>query len=159
DRGLSGCAEATAACLPFVVRNDRPLPFMSTAVGGPFIPFFIQGAASMIHGTLDAFKSRKRASARCKPFPSRRPVVEQLEDRTLVSQGAVLVKDINTRGGDFFSSNPNQFVAFQGLTYFVADDGAVGPQIFRTDGTATGNKRVSDQFPGFFNPQDLTVAG
>src|SRR5262249_33454143 len=89
----------------------------------------------------------------------RRPVVEQLEDRTLLSQGAVLVKDINTMGGDFFSSNPNQFVAFQGLTYFVADDGAVGPQIWRTDGTAIGTKRVSDQSPGFFNPQDLTVAG
>src|SRR5207244_3448853 len=87
----------------------------------------------------------KRASARRKPPPWRaRPVVERLEDRTLLS--AVLVKDIN-RGPA--SSDVGSTTAFIGSTiYFAANDGKDGSELWKTDGTKKGTVMVADINPG-----------
>ncbi|PWG04603.1 hypothetical protein DIS07_11705 [Polaribacter aquimarinus] len=55
---------------------------------------------------------------------------------TLISFGqATLVQDINL---GTFSSNPSNKVTFNGYTYFTADDGLNGAELWRTDGTESG---------------------
>lgn len=48
---------------------------------------------------------------------------------------ATLVKDINLGNS---SSNPSNKVAFNGLIYFIANDGLNGSELWRTDGTEQG---------------------
>src|SRR5438552_4901505 len=85
----------------------------------------------------------KRASARRKPPPwRRRPVVEQLEDRTLLSKGGpVLVLDINPGPG---SSDAGSTTAVIGNTMYVGtNDGTHGTELWKSDGTAAGTVLVS----------------
>src|SRR5262249_48889670 len=72
--------------------------------------------------------------------------------------GTVLVKDINTRPAPpapmpFFgqpqapSSFPSHFTAVNNAVYFVADDGAHGQALWKSDGTPGGTVLVKDVFP------------
>jgi ELWxxDGT repeat protein len=74
--------------------------------------------------------------------------IELLEDRTLLSP--VLIQDLNTHTRD---SNPQSFVAVGNLTYFVADDGFHGPEIWKTDGTTLSVVVPSSTA---YQPADLT---
>src|SRR5437879_3554571 len=65
--------------------------------------------------------------------------VEQLEDRLLLSLSPHLLKDINPGAG---SSSPAQFVDVGGTTFFVADNGKHGPQLWESNGTAPGTSLV-----------------
>jgi len=67
-------------------------------------------------------------------------------DRT--SGGTQLVKDI--RPGGFVSSiSPGaNFAEVNGVLYFVADDGASGAELWRSDGTCAGTQLVRDIQPG-----------
>ncbi len=47
-------------------------------------------------------------------------------------------------GGPTFLSTGTEFVAFGGFVYFAADDGVVGRELWRTDGTAAGTTLVKD---------------
>ncbi len=75
--------------------------------------------------------------------------VEQLEDRTLLS-GAQLLADIYPGSP---SSNPNYLVVIGTETYFAANDGIHGTELWKSDGTAAGTVEVSTAAS---NPQDLT---
>jgi trimeric autotransporter adhesin len=59
--------------------------------------------------------------------------------------GTQLVKDINPTG-DAFPNNPTQlqpcFTFIKGTLYFVADNGTVGPQLWRSNGTKAGTRMV-----------------
>ena len=57
------------------------------------------------------------------------------------------------------SSSPAGFVAFRGKAIFTADDGVRGRELWITDGTAAGTRRVRDLKPGApgSNPHDLTA--
>lgn len=69
-----------------------------------------------------------------------------------------LVKDIRTYGGD--SSTPNSALAFGGLVYFTAEDGIIGRELWKTDGTGGGTVLVEDLNPsGSADLQFLTAAG
>ncbi len=62
--------------------------------------------------------------------------------------GTVMVKDINVGSA---GSNPGiagDFFEFNGLTYFDADDGINGFELWRTDGTESGTQMVADMNPG-----------
>jgi ELWxxDGT repeat protein len=88
--------------------------------------------------------------------PQRRPLlVEQLEDRRLLSGTPQLLADINP-GAAF--SNPSQMVVIGSTTYFAANDGTHGNELWKTDGTPAGTMRVADINPGSgsSNPTDLT---
>ncbi|MBK8594048.1 MAG: hypothetical protein IPN83_00400 [Holophagales bacterium] len=47
-----------------------------------------------------------------------------------------------------FCSEPRSLTQFDGLLYFLADDGVYGPQLWRSDGTAAGTLRVAVVRPG-----------
>lgn len=70
---------------------------------------------------------------------------------------ATLVKDINPTG---FSA-PTGFVQLGNYTYFSANDGANGIELWRTDTTAAGTTIVSniDQTNASSTPSNLTVLG
>jgi ELWxxDGT repeat protein len=80
--------------------------------------------------------------SRVRTLPASR-AIELLEPRTLLA--AQLVADLNTAPA---SSDPEQSVSVNGLTYFVADDGLHGREIWRTDGTPAGTRLVRDIAPG-----------
>lgn len=58
--------------------------------------------------------------------------------------GTVLLKDINSAG----QSEPKDFFKGVTLTYFTADDGAHGRELWRTDGSESGTQMVIDMAPG-----------
>ncbi|MDD7915234.1 T9SS type A sorting domain-containing protein [Polaribacter ponticola] len=58
---------------------------------------------------------------------------------------AVLLKDINL---GTYSSNPTGKTQFNGLIYFIADDGIHGQELWKTDGTESGTELFKDFIPG-----------
>ena len=83
----------------------------------------------------------RRVSRRTSPLPiSSAP--ERVEPRTLLSFQAV--SDLNVVSRD---SDPQEFLQIGNLTYFTADDGVHGRELWKTDGTAGGTVLVKDVHP------------
>jgi len=57
------------------------------------------------------------------------------------SQSPELVKDIFPNGND---SEPNSYFVKNGMLYFMANDGTIGGEIWKTDGTENGTVLVAD---------------
>ena len=86
--------------------------------------------------------------------------LESLEERVLLSEVPQLVKDINLRHTPS-PSYGNPGVVMNGISYFAADDGVDGNQLWRSDGTAAGTYMLTDvnssgEYRGI-NPGDLIV--
>jgi ELWxxDGT repeat protein len=75
-----------------------------------------------------------------------RLLLEALEDRTLLSGMPHMLLDVNP--GAASSSPFSTGVAIGSTTYFTADDGVHGRELWRTDGTAAGTAMVKDINPG-----------
>lgn len=82
--------------------------------------------------------------------------------------GTMLVKDIETRTTGGATSLIGNMTAFGGTLYFTAEDGTVGWEVWKSDGTEAGTVPLLDVYPGrsgpFFTPndarpQELTVVG
>jgi ELWxxDGT repeat protein len=91
------------------------------------------------------------------------------------ARGTVLLKDTNPRRdpapppscGDEndprrdtgLPSDPEELLAFRGGALFTADDGVSGRELWITDGTSAGTRRVRDIRPGLqgSNPHDLVL--
>src|SRR5262245_42969402 len=82
--------------------------------------------------------------SRAKPR-QRRLCLEALEGRALLSLIPQMVLDINAVT---FSSVPSELVAIGSTTYFIADDGVHGVELWKSDGTTAGTVLVKDIFPG-----------
>ena len=67
-----------------------------------------------------------------------------------------LVKDINT----LKQSYPSWFAVLNNVTYFAADDGVHGSELWRSDGTSAGTHLVKDINPGWYsaNINEITAA-
>jgi ELWxxDGT repeat protein len=98
-------------------------------------------------------RAPKRASARRKSSPwRRRLVVEQLEDRRLLSNGPVLVKIINPTGSADVGST---FAHIGDTIFFAATDGVHGAELWKSNGTAAGTVMVKDINPGPYGSYPL----
>jgi ELWxxDGT repeat protein len=60
------------------------------------------------------------------------------------AQNVKLVKDVNPNT----DANPSGYTLVNGTSYFTADDGIHGTELWRTDGTAAGTSLVKDITPG-----------
>src|SRR5437763_2852314 len=89
-----------------------------------------------------AKSSRSVSHGRPRRLPLR---LEALEDRVVPSQVPQMVLDINPT---LLSSNPTGLMAVGATTYFSADDGAHGQELWKSDGTAAGTLMVKDINPG-----------
>lgn len=73
--------------------------------------------------------------------------------------GTIMVKNIALTGG----SNPHDLVNYNGVLYFVADDGVRGDQIWKSDGTAAGTVMVHEIYnsvpSNYPNPRSLFSLG
>jgi ELWxxDGT repeat protein len=104
-------------------------------------------------------------TARTKNRRRRRPRLEELADRCMPAQTAVLVEDINVGSSPFLingpGSNPAQLTDVDGTLYFTATDGVHGVELWRSDGTEAGTYMVKDirVGSGHSSPQELTVVG
>ena len=58
-------------------------------------------------------------------------------------EAQILVKDINTADA---SSDPKEFLTIGNKTYFSANDGKTGNELWVTDGTDAGTKLVKNIF-------------
>ena len=68
--------------------------------------------------------------------------------------GTVIVKDIRDgSGSSWFVFGPRMIQA-EGTLYFIADDGATGFELWKSDGTETGTILVADIMPGAGTPFD-----
>src|SRR4051794_464745 len=85
----------------------------------------------------------------------RQIVLEALEDRVTLSLAPQIVPDINS---NVLPSNPSEMVAIGSTSYFTADEGVHGVELWKSDGTAAGTGLVKDLAPGTpgSNPSSLT---
>ncbi|PAY18522.1 hypothetical protein CKO51_16085 [Rhodopirellula sp. SM50] len=84
--------------------------------------------------------------------------IESLESRRLLTFAIDLFQDINMLG---VSSGIDEMVSFGDESFFVADDGVHGTELWKTDGTVDGTAMVKDLLPGpdTSSPAELTVLG
>src|SRR5579872_1076541 len=91
----------------------------------------------------------QRLQTRARARPRRRQrtswIVEGLEARTLLSSTPAMVADINPGPA---SSSPTNLMAIGSTTYFNANDGVHGNELWKTDGTTAGTMMVKDINPG-----------
>jgi ELWxxDGT repeat protein len=97
---------------------------------------------------LQSFRSwwqqhQQRRPSRALPG-ARRLCLEILEDR-LVPSSATLLQDINPSGP---GSRPYDFTSVGSVTFFGANDGLHGVELWKTNGTSAGTVLVQDIDPG-----------
>lgn len=108
-------------------------------------------------------KSRSRRSTFRATLRRASLAIENLEHRHLLAGVPVLVDDLNTTtNGDQIGIQSSVTIA--GVTYFAADDGVHGLELWRSNGTELGTRMVKDlnrsisnvgQSPASSNPLDL----
>lgn len=78
----------------------------------------------------------------------RRPQVEALEIRRLLSATPTLLKDLNLAPQVDLPTSPASLTAVGSTLFFTATDTTHGRELWKTDGTAAGTVFVKDIRPG-----------
>ncbi len=78
-----------------------------------------------------------------------------LQNLNAFSQDPVLLKDIHPT----FGSSPANYVEFNGNTYFTANDGATGNELWITDGTELGTQLLKDINTGVNSSNPTSLKG
>jgi len=95
---------------------------------------------------LTSLRRSKPARPFCRADTRRQPLLlEVLEDRVVPSQAPHMLLDVNLTTA---SSSPAGLVVIGSTTYFSADDGIHGRELWKTDGTTAGTSMVKDVNPG-----------
>jgi ELWxxDGT repeat protein len=100
--------------------------------------------------TFPSQDCQRPVRSRRRPKTARRhrdspPRFEALEPRTLLSLTPTLLADVNTLGA---SSSPQTFTAAGATTFFLADDGVHGQELWKSNGSTAGTSLVKDINPG-----------
>jgi ELWxxDGT repeat protein len=99
----------------------------------------------------------RRASRR-----SRSVAVEPLESRALLAASVGVLRDIKTGAPSsaFPAGQSTEFVSFGSWWYFTADDGTLGSELWRTDGTEANTQLFLDVRTGVAGsfPSDIYAA-
>src|SRR5262245_13989786 len=102
-------------------------------------PFTIKRENDMrvqLHGTMSrVFKSLTDFAPSTLRFVVKSSPIEMLEQRLLLTLEAHLLDDVNANGA---GSNPQQFVQVGNQTFFLANDGVHGRELWVTDGKSGG---------------------
>src|SRR2546421_233439 len=94
--------------------------------------------------------SNRRRPATSPVQRSCRPQLEALEARLVPSLSPHLLKDINPGATSFSrAAEHGKFTSVGTLTFFSADDGTHGIELWKSDGSAAGTQLVKDIYPGF----------
>lgn len=90
------------------------------------------------------------------PHLKRHLSIETLGARHMLTVSVDILADINA--GEFSSlSDAGEWVEFNDMLYFAANDGFHGTELWRTDGTVEGTEIVADIAPISSFPTELTV--
>jgi ELWxxDGT repeat protein len=71
-------------------------------------------------------------------------------------EGTKMVKNINPEDASLYSIEEDRYIVFEDELYFVANDGSIGSELWKTDGTEEGTVPVTDINPlGSSSPRSL----
>ncbi|MCA9150075.1 MAG: DUF4214 domain-containing protein [Planctomycetales bacterium] len=109
----------------------------------------VPGFANRLFRRAHSTRSKRSSRMSC------RLQMESLEARQLLT--TTMVKNMSPLG----DGSPRDFTQVGDITYFVANDGEHGDELWRTDGTPEGTELIVDIQPGASSgaPQNLTPLG
>ena len=97
------------------------------------------------------------------PFSYTRSGIDSKKDKSFIKSFDI-TKDINVISSSYpynynQNNHPSAFAIMNGVSYFAADDGINGRELWRSDGTAKGTHLYKDLNPGeaSSNPSEITV--
>ena len=102
------------------------------------VVLFVMVIASLAPSTKAAFDS-----------PEEEPIIPESVEAATAVESAYMVKDINLGGGIIYATDPNVGnIEFNGHFIFKANDGTLGIELWKSNGTDAGTEMIKDIYTG-----------